>query len=81
MMKILLLILMLSGAYADYDVQESETIQKTLSVSGEVGETTFKLDNINGNIVITGTDGKAIELIVVKNHLCRIQRQTQKGIG
>jgi DUF4097 and DUF4098 domain-containing protein YvlB len=81
MMKILLLILMLSGAYADYDVQESETIQKTLSVSGEVGETTFKLDNINGNIVITGTDGKAIELIVEKTIYAESKDKLKKGLA
>ena len=55
-----------SGRSSRYPVQETERFQRSLAFSAGSSPKTLEVDNINGNIRVTGYDGRTVEMTAVK---------------
>lgn len=60
-----------------YEVQEKETIRRTLEFSAGNGTRTLEIDNVSGSILVTGYDGRNVEVVANKTISAESQDKVQ----
>ena len=72
-----LLLILTSGLIAErFAIRETETIRRTLEFSGS-GARTLDVDNVNGQIHVTGYDGAAVEMSANRTIRAESQDRTE----
>jgi DUF4097 and DUF4098 domain-containing protein YvlB len=77
----LLVLFLTTGLFAqrDYQVQESEDIQKTMTFQNPAAENTFIVDNIFGSIRVEGTRSKDVQISVHKTIKAKNKDRLEKA--
>ena len=77
----LLVLFLTAGLFAqrDYQVQESEDIQKTFTFQNPAAEKTFIVDNIFGSIHVEGTRSKEVQITIHKTIKAKNKDRLEKA--
>lgn len=72
-------ILCLTGVSAEWRTFDDETIRKTLTFPDTSGRIRVQVDNIYGNIEVTGTSGNDVQLVAYKTIKARTQSRAERA--
>lgn len=85
MKPLLIALLVLAGeqrdrGYSEFKVEQKDTIQKSLSFSGPAAPRTVRIDNVSGDVRVTGYDGATVEISAARLARAESQERLQKGL-
>lgn len=85
MKPLLIALLVLAGeqrdrGYSEFKVEQKDTIQKSLSFSGPAAPRTVRIDNVFGDVRVTGYDGATVEISAARLARAESQERLQKGL-